>query len=266
MERRALEGGIHVLVPTALEGRGFLAAFTERGGGTSEGPYRSLNLGARTGDRPGRVAENRSRVTAGLGVEGFAAAEQVHGARVVPVGRGRTGAGFEDNETAIPGADALAVTRPRLPVAVLVADCVPLVLASPEHGMLVAVHAGWRGVATGIVDAALRRFPDLAGARAAIGPAIGPCHYEVGEDVALAVASAAGGVRTERRGERLYLDLPGTVARILRAAGVRAIERAGECTACEEARFFSYRRDGETGRQAVIAMRLSTGDRKRKKK
>jgi YfiH family protein len=187
----------------------------------------------------------------------FATARQVHGAALVRVGESRAGAGFEDGRTALQGADGLAVTRDRLPVAILVADCLPIALASPTEGRLVALHVGWRGLAARILHRGVELFDDPAEAIAAFGPAIGPCHYEVGEEVALAVAAGSGaGVVTERRDGRLFLDLAATAERALRAEGVGRVERAGVCTACEPARFFSHRRDGVTGRQALIAMRL----------
>lgn len=255
MERRALTDGLHALVPEGLEARGVLAAFTERDGGVSRAPYDSLNLALHTGDRPSDVRTNRERAVSALGLERFAAAEQVHGSAVVRLGQTRASRGWD--EPPIEGADALAVTRPGLAVAVLVADCLPIALVSPGEDLLVAVHAGWRGLAAGVIDAALGSFERPGGVHAAIGPAIGPCHYEVGEDVALAVAagSAAGAV-TERRDGGLFLDLPATASRVLRAAGVRRIDRTDLCTACEEDRFFSYRRDGVTGRQALVAVRL----------
>lgn len=255
MDRRRLTEEVHALVPPDLEDHGFLLAFTERVGGVSRDPYATLNLGFRTGDRREDVRANRDRVVAALGIPPFATAAQVHGARVARVGRGRAGAGF-DGSAPVGRADALAVTRPGVPVAVLVADCLPVALASPREELLVAVHAGWRGLAAGMLDRAVGGFERPGGVRAVVGPAIGPCHYEVGEDVALAVAagSAAGAV-TERREGRVYLDLPGTAARVLRAAGVRRVEVAEECTACREDRFFSHRRDEITGRQALVAMR-----------
>lgn len=255
MQRRSLTDDLHVLVSPDLEDGGFPVAFTERGGGVSEGPYASLNLGFRIGDRKEDVQENRGRVVSGLDVTPFATAAQVHGAGVVRVGTARAGAGF-DGADPVARADALSVTRPGVPVAILVADCLPIALASPKEGVLVAVHAGWRGLAAGILEQALGSFERPGGVRAAVGPAIGPCHYEVGEDVALAVAAgSAAGALTERRDGRMYLDLPGSARRVLRAAGVRRIEVAEECTACEEDRFFSHRRDGITGRQALVAMR-----------
>ncbi|HEX9892005.1 MAG TPA: peptidoglycan editing factor PgeF [Actinomycetota bacterium] len=260
MDRRPLGDG-HALFSPLLEGAGFLAAFTERTGGESPPPFESLNLGLRTEDRPARVLANRRRVIQALDVPPFAVAEQVHGAEVARVGDKRAGAGFEDHDEALPGADALTVTRPGLPVAVLTADCLPIALASEAEGRLVAVHAGWRGLAAGIPDRALTAFEDPEGVVAVIGPAIGPCHYQVGEDVALAVASGSeAGAVVERREDGLFLDLAGTARKILRGAGVRKVEVAGECTAHLPERFFSHRRDGETGRQALVAMRLSTRD------
>lgn len=257
MERRRLSRGVYAVVSTKLERDGFLVAFTERTGGVSGPPYRSLNLGFQTGDTEAHVRENRRRAAAALSVDAFASGQQVHGATLVPVGDKRAGAGFEDHAGSIPGADALAVTGQGMSIAVRVADCLPIALASPPEGRLVAVHAGWRGLAAGILERAVSAFDSSAMILAAIGPAIGPCHYEIGEEVAMAVAARSTvGVVTERRGGRLFLDLPRTATRILRATGVTRVELADTCTACERSRFFSHRRDGVTGRQALIAVRM----------
>lgn len=256
MNRRTVDG-VTFLTAEEMEARGFLVAYSERTGGASEAPFDSLNIGYATGDRPEHVRENRDRLTRAIDLPPFAAAHQVHGAAVARVGGQRAGAGFEGPPSPLGQADVLAVSQPRIPVAVLVADCVPLALASPEDSLLVAVHAGWRGLAAGVVGHALRAFDRPDRVVAAIGPSIGPCHYEVGEDVTLAVAAGSDvGAVTEHRDGSLFLDLPGTVARVLRAAGVKEIEVAEECTACEPARFFSHRRDRETGRQAMLAVRM----------
>jgi YfiH family protein len=258
MERRQLGNGTKALVSTTLEASGFLAAFTERTGGVSPTPYDTLNLGLRTKDSARRVVENRRRITEALGVPAFATGEQVHGHNLVRVGERRAGAGFGQAGEALPKADALAVRRRRVPVAVLVADCLPIALGSPKERLLLVVHAGWRGVAAGILARTIGAFERPSEVRAAIGPAIGPCHYEVGDDVAAAVAGGSGvGAAAERRGGgRRFLDLPRTAAEALRAAGVRGVEVSGLCTACHEDRFFSHRRDGVTGRQALVAMVL----------
>jgi YfiH family protein len=257
LERRTLAGSVRALVSTRLEDAGFLVAFTERMGGVSHGPYRSLNLGLSTGDHRDRVRINRRRACQALGIAPFAHPHQVHGSRMMSVGPSRAGAGFEEPAPDLDGADALFTTSKGIPVAMLAADCVPVALAEPRTGALAVVHAGWRGIAAGVLTSALAAFDEVAGVRAAIGPSIGPDHYEVGEEVALAVSAATqAGAITRRSGPRLLLDLAGTVARVLEERGVRFIERTDLCTACETQRFFSYRRDGTTGRQALIAVRL----------
>jgi YfiH family protein len=246
---------VHALLAPGLEDRGVLAAFTERTGGVSDDPFRSLNLGYRTGDDTGNVRRNRKRAAAALGVPPWASARQVHGVRAVRVGGRRAGAGFLDPTTALPPADVLVTTRRGVPLGVLTADCLPIVLASEE--LLVTVHAGWRGLAGGILERTIRLFARPGAVAVAVGPAIGPCHYEVGEEVAGAVAagSISGAVRLRRRG-RMFLDLPATAVEVLRVAGVRDVELAETCTACQTDRFFSHRRDGATGRQAAVAMRM----------
>jgi hypothetical protein len=131
-------------------------------------------------------------------------------------------------------------------------------MADPVTRLVAAVHAGWRGVAAGVLTEAVCIFPEPGRVLAAIGPAVGPDHYEVAEDVVAAVGSASGaGAITARGGARPHLDLAGTVARILGELGVGSVERSEDCTACQEARYFSYRRDGPTGRQALVAARLA---------
>ncbi|MDP9341591.1 MAG: peptidoglycan editing factor PgeF [Actinomycetota bacterium] len=257
-ERRALGHRAHALVSTTLERAGFLAAFTERTGGTSPKPFDSLNLSLAVEDEAAKVRSNRARVVGGLGIAPFATAEQVHGTNAVRVGAKRAGAGFDDLGSRIPRTDALYTASAGFPLAVLTADCMPIVFASPAGGLVAVVHAGWRGMAAGILIRAAGLFDDPSDVRVAVGPAIGPCHYEVKEDVALAVASASeAGAVTDRRSGRLYLDLPGTARAHLRALGIRKVEDTGLCTACERARFYSHRRDrGTTGRQAGVAVRL----------
>jgi YfiH family protein len=257
LDRRNLPNGVIALVSSALESEGLLAAFTERERGTSTGAFRSLNLGLRTGDDLDRVAANRSRVCEALSIPHFACGRQVHGANLERVGPERADAGFTDPSSAFDATDALITSDAGTALAILTADCFPLALADPRRGTLMVVHAGWRGIAAGIIGRAVAAFDDPHYVMAAVGPGIGVDHYEVGEDVAAAVTAGAeteAVVRTN--GGRVHLDLAATVQRSLRGHGVRHIETADVCTACEEERFFSYRRDGVTGRQALIAMRL----------
>jgi hypothetical protein len=221
-----------------LEARlgGARAAFSTRLGGVSEPPFDSLNLGILTEDDPGAVAENRRRLARALGrePEQIVFALQVHGTRLI------------EHPAVDPPteADGHLVREPGLAPLVFVADCLPVALYGP--GGLALVHAGWRGLAGGIVGAAAEA---VGATGAAIGPGIGPCCYEVGEEVLDAFAGLDGGVAAGR-----MLDLPEAARRLLAAAGVERVEDAGLCTSCEPELFFSHRRDrGRTGRQAGIA-------------
>jgi YfiH family protein len=215
---------------------GARAAFSTRLGGVSEPPFDSLNLGILTEDRPEAVAENRQRLASALGraPEQIVFALQVHGTRLID--HPGVASGTE--------ADGHVVTEPGLVPLVFVADCLPVALYGP--GGLALVHAGWRGLAGGIVGAAAEA---VAADRAAIGPGIGPCCYEVGAEVLNAFADLGDGIAAGR-----MLDLPEVARQLLAAAGVSEVESAGLCTSCEQELFFSHRRDnGRTGRQAGIA-------------
>lgn len=258
LARRLLPGGVTAIVSTTLEAEGFLVAFLERTGGVSVGVVGGLNLGFRTPDDPERVARNRGLACRALGISSFAVGRQVHGARCTRVGPGRAGAGFADPATALPGTDALVTRMRGVPIAVLAADCVPVALADPRSGITAVAHAGWRGMAGGVLQRTLAAFPDLRSVHGAVGPAVGADHYPVGAEVEAAVSAATRGGAVARRGRgAIHLDLAATAATILEDAGVRTVDRAEECTACHPGRFFSHRRDGRTGRQALIAVRLA---------
>jgi hypothetical protein len=252
LERRRLKADLHALVSPELERMGFLAAFTERTGGVSRGPFSSLNLGSETGDHPDLVGENWRRVGGALGTREPVSARQVHGTRLHPVE-----GPVSDVVSPVADADGLTTRDAGVPLAVMVADCVPLVLASGAEELLAAVHVGWRGLAAGIVQVAVRSFSGPASVAASIGPSVGPCHYEVGQEVVdQVVAGTEGEAVVARGGSGLRLDLASSVEAVLGGLGVRTVDRAGECTACDPVRFFSHRRDGTTGRQALVAMRL----------
>jgi polyphenol oxidase len=223
--------------------RPYEVLFSTRTGGVSAGPYTSLTLGLLTDDARPLVEENRRRLyaAAGADLERVAWARQVHGARVV------------EADGRVLSADGLRTEERRRPLLVVTADCLPLALAGLDGGRpaLALLHVGWRGLLAGIVAAGRAAL----GARlvaAVLGPGIGPCCYEVGEDVAAPVRRAFGsGLVRDCK-----LDLPGAVERALRSAGVARVDRVGGCTACEPERFFSHRRDGGvTGRQAGVAWR-----------
>src|SRR5215831_7124488 len=169
----------------------FLHGFSTRVGGVSEGAYAWLNLGAKWGDDPARVRENRRRFFRAAGVEGVLSVRQVHGADVTVV----DAALATDPETvARTRADALVTPLPGVAVAVYTADCIPVLLADPVRGALGAVHAGWRGLVAGVIGAAVaalgRGGTRPRDVRAALGPSIGPCCFEVGDEVAAQFAPA----------------------------------------------------------------------------
>jgi len=217
---------------------GARAAFSTRVGGVSEPPFDSLNLGILTDDDPEAVTENRRRLAHALGLDPdrIVYALQVHGTRLINHSEGMSGGP--------PEADGHLVREQGLAPMVLAADCLPIALYGPRG--LAMVHAGWRGLAGGIVAAAAEAVEAEA---AALGPGIGPCCYEVGQEVLYAFADLGEGVADER-----MLDLPEVARRLLTRAGVEHVESAGLCTSCEAELFFSHRRDrGRTGRQAGIA-------------
>lgn len=255
-ERRDLGEGMTALVSRSLERAGFLAAFFERTGGVSAAPFTSLNGSYQVGDEMTAVNENRRRAAAAFGLERFCVPGLVHGTSIMAVDAKRAVDGFGGPATQLAGADGTTTRSPGIVLGAFSADCVIAILGQPRERRVVLVHAGWRGLASGVLQRGAELFYDRGGVLAAIGPAIGPCHYEVGEDVALAVAagSSAGAV-TELRGGRRYLDLVATSGAILRAEGIRRIQDTGLCTACETERLFSYRREGTTGRHLALAMR-----------
>jgi purine-nucleoside/S-methyl-5'-thioadenosine phosphorylase / adenosine deaminase len=221
---------------------GYVVGFTTRLGGVSEGAYASLNLGAMTRDDPQRAGENRRIACALLGADvgRLALNYQVHSNRVVRAAAGQRGE----------KADGLWTDEPGIPLLALTADCLPIALVRTHGTPAVAVlHVGWKGLLAGIVAAGVKALGGGAIA-AAIGPGIGPCCYEVGEEVAAPYR--------ERFGEDVMhgrnLDLWTSAERALRAARVARVDRFDRCTACEPEMFFSHRRDhGVTGRQGVIA-------------
>ena len=220
----------------------YVVAFSTREGGVSAGPYASLNLGLLTDDAAANVQENRRRLCASVGVDAgrLAMNRQVHAATV-----NRAQAGVLGRE-----GDGLWTDEPRLPMLKVTADCLPVVLARADGRPALAVlHAGRLGLLGGIISAGRAALGDGALA-AVIGPGIGPCCYEVSEDILDAYRARFGtAVVAGRR-----LDLWTAAELALREAGVTAVERTDLCTGCNPADFFSHRRDGGvTGRQGVIA-------------
>ena len=216
---------------------GYVVAFTTRAGGVSSGVYESLNLTTGTGDEAALVEENRNIACAALGLdaERLAFNRQVHSPTVHRAHAGKRGE---------PG-DGLWSDEPGLPLLAMSADCLPIVIARRDGRRALAVlHAGWRGLSEGVVAAGVAALG--AGAKAAvIGPAIGPCCYEVGDEVATLFDAD---LTVERK-----LDLWSAAERALRGAGVETVERVDLCTRCHPELFFSHRRSGRArGVQGVL--------------
>jgi YfiH family protein len=220
--------------------------FTTRAGGRSGPPFNSLNLGDLVGDEPAQVAENWRQLEQATGLE-FARVRQVHGKRIVP---GLAPSPPRDE------ADGVTSSTVGLAACVAVADCVPILLARPDGRAVAAVHAGWRGTLARIAAEGVRALAtggDGEAPLAVIGPSIGPCCYQVSEDLADQFA-AAFGPRVIQRGARgPHLDLWVANERALRDAGVVRVAQLRRCTACEPRLFYSHRRDGgRTGRMVAF--------------
>jgi YfiH family protein len=232
---------------------GATAAFSTRVGGVSEAPFDSLNLGILTEDDGSAVGENRSRLATSLGLdpERIAIGLQVHGAELATHSQAPLRCSFSSHseqkaqgrQVDLPEVDGHVTAEPNLALLVFVADCLPVALVGP--GGVAMLHCGWRGLAAGIVA---RGAAAVGATHAAIGPGIGPCCFEVGDEVIDAFAGLGEGIGSGR-----MLDLPEVARRLLAAAGVGEVESAGLCASCEPELFFSHRRDnGRTGRQAGL--------------
>lgn len=264
MFERVERDGIAVhTVPSLFEACGVGIAFTERGGGVSSAPYESLNLAAHVGDDPRAVDENRARLLEVIGIgtlaDALTTAEQVHGSRVFEVTRADAGAGAraQGGMQPIAAADSLWTRSKGVPLMLMYADCVPIVLVRPSVPAVAVVHAGWRGVAAGVISNAARVLAALSGdddLAAFIGPHIGPCCYEVGTEV----LSHLGNSFVTITGASTRLDLGAAVAAELERSGVPKGRQwhLGSCTAHNTDRFYSYRADGSTGRHGALAVIL----------
>jgi polyphenol oxidase len=262
-------GGLDVLAWPALDAAGVDAIVTTRRGGVSAGPYATLNLALHVGDEPADVLANRHRVATAVGADlaDFVFCEQAHGHRVAVVSAADRGRGTLRRDDAIGPADAVVTTDPGTVLAILVADCVPIILADPQARVLACVHAGWRGTVAGVTSAALHAMQSL-GARpgrmlAVIGPAIAAGRYQVGAEVIAAADRFFGGelagiMRPDGPGHWLF-DLPAANHRVIREAGVPdgQIYGTGLATGTgpdgAPGPFFSDREERPGGRFAAVA-------------
>ena len=238
---------------------GVQALMTTRRGGVSRGAFDSMNLRDGVGDDAVAVAQNQSRLAAAVGSP-LVRLNQVHGARVVRLTATDAAPGAPPHD-----ADACVTTEPGVVCSIQVADCLPALFAAP--GAVAAAHAGWRGLAAGVLEATLAALCDASGCRPDqvavwLGPCIGPRRFEVGADVLQAFGVSPAAVQTPdasghaarfvplKTGKWLA-DLPGLARDRLAACGVTAVSGGTWCTASDASRFFSFRRDGVTGRMVA---------------
>jgi polyphenol oxidase len=236
-----------VITPDWPAPPGVRAAFTLRTGGVSAPPYDSLNLSARVGDAAACVAENRRRVRDRLGLPAEPAwVEQVHGTHVTELD------GAQPREPA----DAVITRRRATVCAVQVADCMPVLFAARSASVVGVAHAGWRGLAAGVLEATVARLrAPSAELIAWLGPAISAPHFEVGSEVRAAFlardAGAVGAFAANARG-RWQCDLAALARRRLAALGITSVSGGAWCTWADRERFFSFRRDRRCGRMAAL--------------
>jgi len=225
---------------------GVRAASTTRAGGASEGNWASLNLARHVQDDPVHVEANRERLVRALGLPGEPVwLNQVHAAQVAILKGG-------EKE---PAADAAFTRVPGVVCAIMTADCLPVLFADQSGGAVAAAHAGWRGLAGGVLEATLECFDDPTRLTAWLGPAIGPTAFQVGDEVRevfIAHDSAAQDAFKPDGAGHWLADIYQLARQRLSAMGVTRIQGGGRCTFSEPERYFSYRRDRKTGRMASL--------------
>ncbi len=244
-----------LLVPDWPAPEGVRAAFTLRTGGVSAPPFASLNLGTHVGDAARAVAENRARVRQFLELPGEPVwLEQAHGCRVLDLDRPYGGSGGS------PGpADASLTREPGRVCVIQVADCMPVLLAAADGSAVAAAHAGWRGLAGGVLESTVRALGVPPRELLAwLGPAISQPHFEVGDEVRAAFLAhdpgSSGAFLANARG-RWQCDLCALARRRLAAIGVERVHGGPWCTFADAGRFFSYRREGRCGRMGALIWR-----------
>jgi YfiH family protein len=257
--------GVELIRPEWGAPEGIRAVMTTRLGGVSVAPWDSLNLGVHVGDSTAAVSENRMRVRRAVELPSEPVwLEQVHGTSVVVLDASsipRTTTAEQLMRSPRPRADAAVTRQAGVVCAIQVADCLPVLFAARDGSVVGAAHAGWRGLASGVLGATVAAM-NVPGDQivAWLGPAIGPENFEVGDDVVAAFAATAHSdqrTQTEaafvRRPNGKWLCDLFALARLrLAAAGVSDVSGGGLCTVSDARRFYSYRRDGQTGRMAAL--------------
>lgn len=258
-----------VRFPAFQKAGGVAAAVASRKGGVSKAPFDSLNMSFSTGDDPEAVRENRRRFLSLLHIDPAAiiSCHQVHGTHIEVVGEADKGRGALDRESAVPECDGLMTNVRHVPITMNFADCTPLLFYDPVNEAIAIAHGGWRGTAGDIAEKTVRLMGERYGTRpehllAGIGPAIGGCSFEVGQDVIDAFQRLFTPkemnelIKTKPNGKYLF-DLPGANHKLLLRAGILEshIDDCKICTYCHDDMFFSYRKSGgKTGRHMAVMM------------
>ncbi|MEP7155156.1 MAG: peptidoglycan editing factor PgeF [Betaproteobacteria bacterium] len=246
-----MPGGLDLIVPDWPAPPGISGFFTTRAGGASEGEFASLNLGLHVGDNEQAVRENRRRLVALLPAEPLWL-NQVHGTSVITI---------NDDNLNVPVADASSTRLSRRPCAVLVADCLPVLFCDNTGSSVAAAHAGWRGLAAGVLERTVESMSVTpANVMAWMGPAIGASAFEVGQDVVDSFAQSSSTARAafqaiEEKPGKYLADIYLLARQRLESAGVKQVYGGQFCTVSDPSRFFSYRRDGRCGRMAAVIWR-----------
>ena len=230
-----------------LPDQGVRAVCTTRQAGSSQGVYQGLNLATHVGDDPRLVMQNRERLADQFDLPGEPLwLNQVHGAQILEVDQTPLCERLDAE------ADGAITAASNTVLAILTADCLPILLSSYDGSRIAAVHAGWRGLLAGVIEAAVAGFQG-APVCAWIGPGIGPCHFEVGPEFKALFPEP--GLLLGRPGQQDCLDLPQAAHRCLHRAGVMQVVQSVRCTVCEVDTFYSYRKEGVTGRFASLLWR-----------
>ncbi len=263
MLTESVRDGLRFILDDDLRADGFIVAFTTRLNANDQTSRPGLDLSSWSEDGPAGAEEGRLLVASALGLpsQSLIFAEQVHGDRVSVVGEADIGAGSIPAKPPVAGSDALVTGEEGVPLTILSDGCVPRALVDKKAGVVAAVHAGWRGTFAKIVNVAVEAMVRI-GARprrieVRIGPAIGPCCYQVGPELFTRFAER---FHIPPSGQNdLKLDLRDINRQILRDAGIPVanIKMSGLCTACDDEMFYSWRVRRDAGRQGLIVARLS---------
>ncbi|MCK5243528.1 peptidoglycan editing factor PgeF [bacterium] len=263
--QQKITGRVKYWTIPGFEQRGCRVAFFTRYGGVSTGKTRGLNLGLNTEDNPANVLKNRQNAfhAGSFGPYLPVVGNQVHGKKISLVDRHSAGKGWEAKRATIKKNDGLMTKTPGLPLAVSIADCLPILFMSEKKKAVAAVHAGWKGMVQGILISAVQKFKQHYGIRpehlwVAIGPGIGPQHFEVSGEALAQLRQVCPKAVREKPDGRTYYDLwfAATAQLIQQGINEKRIITIRECTASHPGKYFSYRREKSTGRMLGIVQIL----------